>query len=409
MRGLIALVMLITFGAVSCKKEPVILVSISNTLPLERTGEMIEISAEDVYNRLDLTDTAEFIIVDENNQEVPYQVTFDEKIIFPVSLDSESTSVYRISKGNPTPVNTIVYGRQYPERFDDIAWENDRAAYRIFGAALQSIGEKAYGYDVFTKSVSELVVEDRYSKEMDKDVRAKIKELREAGKKEEAAELSKAISYHIDHGNGMDCYNVGATLGAGTSALMPDSVIAYSYYYKNYEILDNGPLRFTIKLEFNPAIIAADTNVVETRIIRLDKGSCLNKTIVSYSSLTKDYPVAAGIVLHEPDAEMYSIDTNCGYISYADPTSNPGADNGIVYVGVVFPNKMETAKVQKFDRPLGNAVGHVLGISTYQPGYDFEYYWGSVWSKRGFDYEKWNMYLKEYSLKVRNPIRIEIE
>ena len=56
--------------------------------------------------------------------------------------------------------------------------------------------------------------------------------------------MSRAISYHIDHGNGMDCYAVGPTLGGGTAALMPDSAIVYPYCYKDYEILDNGPLRF---------------------------------------------------------------------------------------------------------------------------------------------------------------------
>ena len=89
--------------------------------------------------------------------------------------------------------------------------------------ALQKSGEKAYGYDVFTKSVEELVVEDRYAMELDSASRAEIKALREAGKKEEADSLSRAISYHIDHGNGMDCYAVGPTLGGGTAALMPDS------------------------------------------------------------------------------------------------------------------------------------------------------------------------------------------
>ena len=129
--------------------------------------------------------------------------------------------------------------------------------------------------------------------ELDSASRAEIKVLREAGKKEEADSLSRAISYHIDHGNGMDCYAVGPTLGGGTAALMPDSAIVYPYCYKDYEILDNGPLRFTVKLVFNPLVVKNDSNVVETRIIQLDKGSQLNKTTVSYEYLTQATPVAA--------------------------------------------------------------------------------------------------------------------
>ncbi len=48
----------------------------------------------------------------------------------------------------------------------------------------------------------------------------------------------------------MDCYAVGPTLGAGVAALMVNDTIIYPWCYKHQEILDNGPLRFTVKLEF---------------------------------------------------------------------------------------------------------------------------------------------------------------
>lgn len=140
----------------------------------------------------------------------------------------------------------------------------------------------------------------------------------------------------------MDCYAVGPTLGGGTAALMPDSAIVYPYCYKDYEILDNGPLRFTVKLVFNPLVVKNDSNVVETRIIQLDKGSQLNKTTVSYEYLTQATPVAAGLVLHAANPEGYAYDAAKGYISYADPTTNAEAGNGIVYVGAVFPASVQT-------------------------------------------------------------------
>ena len=363
-----------------CSKSESVTVTIANPLAIERTGEMVEIPVNDIYTQLNLSDTAQFVIYDEKAQEVPYQLTYDEKVIFPVSVASKASVNYTVQQGTPSMVNTVVYGRCYPKRLDDIAWENDRAAYRAYGSALQKSGEKAYGYDVFTKSVEELVVEDRYAMELDSASRAEIKALREAGKKEEADSLSRAISYHIDHGNGMDCYAVGPTLGGGTAALMPDSAIVYPYCYKDYEILDNGPLRFTVKLVFNPLVVKNDSNVVETRIIQLDKGSQLNKTTVSYEYLTQATPVAAGLVLHAANPEGYAYDAAKGYISYADPTTNAEAGNGIVYVGAVFPASVQTT-TQLFEKPAGDALGHVLGISTYEPGNDFVYYWGSGWSK----------------------------
>ena len=70
--------------------------------------------------------------------------------------------------------------------------------------------------------------------------------------KRQAQQLSESVSYHIDHGNGLDYYKVGPTLGAGTSALLANDSIVYPYCYKDYQILDNGPLRFTVKLVYNP-------------------------------------------------------------------------------------------------------------------------------------------------------------
>lgn len=393
----------------SCTQEKGVTVSVSNPLKIDRVEEIVEVSADDILGKLQLDETEEFVITDENNAEVPYQLTADNKIIFPVTVKSEATTSYNIIKGQPSHINTLVYGRQYPERLDDIAWENDKAAYRAYGPALQQTGEKAYGYDVFTKSVSELVVEDRYAMDLDPDTRAMIKQLREEGKKAEADSLANAISYHIDHGNGMDCYAVGPTLGGGTAALMPDSAIVYPYCYRNFEILDNGPLRFTVKLEYNPLTIDGDTTVVETRLIQLDKGSHLNRTTVSYTSLKKDYPIGVGLVLHEAFPDRYSMNQEGGYIAYSDPTTEPKSDNGIIYMGAVFPNALELAKVQLFDKPVSGAIGHVMGINTYQPGDEFEYYWGSAWSKCGFDDERWNSYLEEYAMKVRNPLIVAVK
>ena len=85
------------------------------------------------------------------------------------------------------------------------------------------------------------------------------------------------------------------------------------------------------------------------------------------------------------------------------------ADNGIVYVGAVFPDSDLETKVQLFDKPIGDALGHVLGVCTYQPDDTFVYYWGSGWSKYGFPSDKdWTDYLKSFSQQVRNPLEVSI-
>lgn len=393
-----------------CGNPQSVTVTVTNPLDAGRAGEMVEISIAKIYQQLNLPDTAQIVIYDEKAQEVPYQRTYDGQLIFPVSVGANVSVRYTIQQGTPSAVTTVVYGRSYPERLDDIAWENDRAAYRTYGPSLQKKGEQAYGYDVFTKSVANLVVEDRYAMELDTAAWARINALRKIGKKQEADELVNKISYHVDHGNGMDCYAVGPTLGGGTSALMSDSVIVYPYCYKTYEILDNGPLRFTLRLVFNPLTVKNDSNVIETRVIQLDKGSQLNKTTVTYTNLSQPTPVAGGIVIHAANADGYAYNAEDGYIAYADPTTEPQSDNGIVYIGAVFPDSAVRTKVQLFDEPVGDALGHVLGICTYQPDTDFIYYWGSGWSKYGFKTEAdWTEYLKTFARQVRHPLQVTIE
>ena len=158
-----------------CSHSQSVTVSVTNPLDMSRSGEMVEVPVAQVFKQLNLPDTAQIVIYDNKAQEVPYQLTYDDKIIFPVSIDANATADYTIQKGTPSIVNAVVYGRQYPERLDDIAWENDRAAYRAYGPALQKTGEKAYGYDVFTKSVEELVVEDRYAMELDSATRTMVR------------------------------------------------------------------------------------------------------------------------------------------------------------------------------------------------------------------------------------------
>lgn len=296
-------------------------VTVSNATSLERSGEMVEVSMGEVSSKLHLPDTAQIVVVDAEGQQVPYQITSDEKVIFPVTVQANGSAVYTIKVGIPQECPVKACGRYYPERVDDVAWENDLTAFRAYGPALQETGERAFGYDIWTKyNTTEPVVEARYEGELNPDMKAKIGELGKTDPKA-AQELYRSVSYHVDHGNGLDCYKVGPTLGGGTTALMAGDTIVYPYCYAIQEILDNGPLRFTVKLVYNPLVVKGDSTIIETRIITLDAGSYCNKTVVSYTNLKETMPLAVGIVLHEPDGAIVADAAN-GYMTYVDPTDN---------------------------------------------------------------------------------------
>lgn len=398
------------FFCLACNESKTVTVTITNPLAMERSGEMVEVPMAEVSARLNLADTAQVVVLDAENQQVPYQITYDEKLIFPATVAANAATTYTIQAGTPIDVELKACGRQYPERMDDMAWENDLVAFRAYGPALQARGERGFGYDLFTKyNTTEPVLETFYQNELNKDVRARMAELQKTDPKA-AAELGRSISYHIDHGYGMDCYAVGPTLGAGVAALMVGDTILYPWCYNTQEVLDNGPLRFTVKLEFTPLTVKGDTSVIETRVITLDAGSHLNRTAVSYTNLQETLPITTGIVLHEPDGEVVADAAN-GYITYVDPTTGPG--NGKILMGAAFPATVKEAKTVLFPaeekKQRNNADGHVLAISDYEPGSEYVYYWGFAWDKADIKTpEAWNRYMAEFAQKVRKPLEVSI-
>lgn len=394
----------------ACNDSRMVTVTVTNPLAMERSNEMVEVSMETVTDRLGLADTAQIVVLNVDGQQVPYQITYDGKVIFPAAIAAGGTATYTIQTGTPEAFDVKACGRCYPERMDDMAWENDLVAFRAYGPALQAKGERGFGYDLFTKyNTTEPILEAMYAKELDKETLAKIAELKKTDPKA-AAELSRERSYHIDHGYGMDCYAVGPTLGAGVAALMVNDTIIYPWCYKNQEILDNGPLRFTVKLEFTPLTVKGDSTVVETRLITLDAGSHLNKTAVSYSNLKETLPIVAGIVLHEPDGAVVADAAN-GYITYVDPTTGP--DNGKIFMGAAVPAVVKDAKTvlfsEKEKKERNNADGHVLAVSDYEPGSEYVYYWGFAWDKADIKTaDAWNRYMADFAQKVRNPLTVKV-
>ena len=394
----------------ACNDSRTVTVTVTNPLAMERSNEMVEVSMETVTDRLGLADTAQIVVLNADGQQVPYQITYDGKVIFPAAIAAGSTATYTIQTGTPEAFDVKACGRCYPERMDDMAWENDLVAFRAYGPALQAKGERGFGYDLFTKyNTTEPMLEAMYAKELNKETLAKIAELKKTDPKA-AAELSRERSYHIDHGYGMDCYAVGPTLGAGVAALMVNDSIIYPWCYKNQEILDNGPLRFTVKLEFTPLTVKGDSTVVETRLITLDAGSHLNKTAVSYSNLKETLPIVAGIVLHEPDGAVVADAAN-GYITYVDPTTGP--DNGKIFMGAAVPAVVKDAKTvlfsEKEKKERNNADGHVLAVSDYEPGSEYVYYWGFAWDKADIKTaDAWNRYMADFAQKVRNPLTVKV-
>ena len=369
--------------------------------------EVVGVCAKDLYGKMGIAYGSPVIVRNALGQQVDYQLTHDSLLLVDASVRPCGKAEFTVEQGTPRQPKVYVYGRQYPERVDDIAWENDRTAYRIYGPALQRNKERAFGVDVWVKNTPDLEVEKRYATELAN--HAAIEALKSQGKTQEALDMEEATTYHFDHGYGLDCYKVGPTLGGGAPALMDNGQLVLPYCYKDYQILDNGPLRFTVRVDYNPTAIGKDKNVVEHRIISLDKGSNYNRCTVWYDGLTQKRDLAAGVVVHLEELENIVLTSNMAL--YADPTDNPTKHNFQIFVGVIFPEGIDYTRFLSTDQDIQNGnPGHLVGVKENTLGQPFTYYFGSAWSKNDVrTFDEWKLRSEQTLDALHSPLKASIE
>lgn len=395
--------------------------------------ELVEVNISDVKAKLAGIAPQKgeaYIVKNKRGQQIGSQITHDGKLLIDASIRPHGSATYYISIGKPYPQKVWTTGALYKMRKDDIAWENDRCAYRVYGPALQRTGERSFGTDIWAKNTPDTVVYERYvmdkqgnvdGDKVDEKVKSEERKMKnlsgaalEAQKakikalKAESYEIDVTTSFHLDHGNGLDPYRVGATLGLGAPSLMIGNQQFLPYCYKTYKILDKGPLRFTVELTYNPSTIGDMQNVVEHRIISLDKGSNFNKMTVWYEGLTHPTDFATGFPIHEEDTETKTFAKD--YVSYADPTDNIEVNNSQVFVGVLFPNGIDNTYYQLFDKKHDGATGHALGLKRgLKNAEKYSYYFGAAWSKYDVrSYTEWQIRIKEFLEALKTPLQVKL-
>lgn len=393
-------------------------ITIENKLSAERL-EMAEMDMSFIRNKLG---TDDFIVTDADGREIPSQKTYDGKLIFQVGVPSKGKSIYYAVTGHAAEYEPLVFGRQFLEYNNDIAWENNYVAFKCSCPdSMLNNKNESFGYDVLNKRTTDLVVEARYKNEFDNNIRATIRRLRELGYGNLADDVYNSISYYVDHGNGLDCYKSNATLGCGTSALLVgnDMSIHFPNPCKQCTILDNGPLRFTVQMLFD-TIKIDDKYVVEKRVVSLDANSHMNKVDVSYEGMTSSMLSSAGIVIHKENPYAYIMNVKDGYMLYedlGDPElykdkyrSEQNLDFGHTYIGVAFPASIDKMFYKSEDEIQG-AVGHVLGVVGTKN--QFTYYFGSAWNRNAstniISMGDWESYLNGFAKRIKSPLIITVK
>ncbi|MGB2578597.1 hypothetical protein AAIR98_000516 [Elusimicrobium simillimum] len=369
---------ILLFTAVCCAlgacASKTVQVKVTNPADNTRINEIVE---------LDLTKTGlkpkNIVITDAKGMQVPYQFTRitdkgPQAVIFPAYVGQKQSSLYTLTNGTPHTFDAQTFGRHIPERKDDFAWENDKAAYRMYGPALA--GENpSNGVDLWLKRTEKLIVNKFYKEE-----------------------LEDGLSYHIDRGQGLDCYKVGHTLGAGGVAPYYKNKLWVGNHYDTFKVLENGPLRTTFELTYNN--VAVDNKTLKQVItISLDAYSNMNKAVVRYDGPIASMQLAPGIYLHDK-VDNVKTDKKAGYAAYAEnAVSDAGVPVGRNYVAVVVPGLKSTLQKD----------AHVLALADYKTGEDFTYYFGGGWSRWGFPSDQdWFNYVERYTNNLKNPLQVEI-
>lgn len=348
-------------------------IDITNRYPFDRENEMVEVKASEIG-----TLSANLILKDDSGNEVPYQLLYNGKttpqaIVFPVNVKTGTKVTYTLSPGTPAPVAARTMARLVPERKDDFAWENDFAGYRMYGPAIAA-ENPSNGIDLWLKKSEELVMDTLYH-----------------------WELKLGKSYHEDHGLGLDCYKVGATLGAGGVTAYTDSTLWIGKHFDRHRVIENGPLRSVFELIYDKVEIKGQS-YKKTLTITTDAGMVMNKAVVKLEGPKQPMQMAAGFTLHDGKGQLQK---GTGLIVYGeDAVSDAGVAQGKNYVGIVLPERENDYKIQNL---------HALLLTDYTVGTEFTYYFGGGWSEWKFPTQRdWLAAVQQFSRLARYPLTIQV-
>lgn len=259
-----------------------------------------------------------------------------------------------------------------PERFDDLAFENDLVAFRLYGPPLRESTEGS-GLDAWLKRVSYPIIEKWYRQH------------------------AEGISYHEDHGEGYDPYHVGSSLGSGGLGLWSDGTLVSPNVYQSVEILDNQPDRaeFVVEYIYEPPF----ENVRELRHYTLEPGSQLVRVRSRFfrDGVPSKERVAVGVTTHDGSAQ----------VSFSDDRTRISTwkaidDLGLGTAALVPYRRDQQAIATESEEP---DESHALILTETDTEGMLVYYVGFAWEGAGAipSEEAWISYLETFAQELPDP------
>jgi rhamnogalacturonyl hydrolase YesR len=253
-----------------------------------------------------------------------------------------------------------------PERFDDLAFENDVVAFRLYGPPLADSTERS-GLDAWKKRVPYPIIEKWYRQH------------------------AEGMSYHVDHGEGYDVYHVGSSLGAGGLGLWVDGELVTPNVYQSVKILESRPDRaeFVVEYVYEPPF----QSLRELRHYTLEPGSQLVR--VKSRFLEDGRPskqrVAVGVTTHDGKARVSLADDGTR-VSTWETIDGRGLGTAVL---VPYRRDQKATEV-KSDVP---DRSHALILTETDAQGNLVYYAGFAWEGAGAitSPDAWRAYLDSFA------------
>lgn len=358
------------------------LVTVRNSIDLARTNETIVLSATEVMTLLAVDDVRKVHVLDGQNDILAQAVDLNddgkfEQLIFQTDIGPNATRTFSLVAGErqtPKVSDFKAYGRFVRERRDDFAWENERIAHRMYGAALETWAQEpltSSTVDVWTKRVRRLIINDWYMVD----------------------------DYHRENGTGGDFYSAGKSRGCGGNGLWINGTLYPSTNFRDSRLLANGPIRVMFELTYQ-SWNAGGVKVSEVKRITLDAGQNLDRfeSVYQIDGTPGNLAFAAGIKKQPGSEVVTSKDT--GIMRVWEPVQVKG--NGNLGLAVV----IDPSQVVTFTEGDGN----YLVVANVPANRTVSYYAGFGWDKSG-DFAgvaDWDAYLGQFVRRLKAPLEVKV-
>jgi hypothetical protein len=362
---------------------PTAIVSVRNAIDLARPGETITLSAQDLQRLLATDDVRRVHVRDASGAELLTQAIdlnddgkFEE-LIFQASIGPRETKTFSLAVGErlmPRREDFKAYGRFVRERRDDFAWENDRIAHRMYGAALETWAQEpltSSAVDVWVKRVHGLVINNWYMLD----------------------------DYHRDNGEGGDFYSAGKSRGCGGNGLWVAGKLYPSANFRDSRVLANGPIRVMFELVYQPWD-AAGIKVAEVKRITLDAGQNMDRFESRYTLDGAPRELTHAIGIKKSAGSLSAASRERGSLRTWEAFR--GTD-GHLGCGVA----LDPAQIVEFTEGDGN----YLVVAKVPAKLPAVYHAGFGWDKSG-DFagvEDWDRYLDQFTRRLSSPLDVKLQ